>query len=336
MCGRRVLTPGRSATAYRTPGACGKAMIKPKSSLILSPNLGCPEVVSLKAINERGFLAVIAVPLSKEFDIAAHELKARASFEGEGHEFTLELTGAHKLEDETLPCQFADLSETRLLISTTLRTKVFPRHAFWAMRARPKVIVDEQHLRTVNRNPRSTLYDLALSFKGAVVGRVRHSLCLRVEDSWVKFVHLTDLHIAARNDLWEAEVRAVIEGSQVTPGRQHYKNFNGRLREFIGWANQAADDEQLDFIWALGDLVDFCRTGLFDRTSGDTNWSTLIEILTGSAAEHERGNEGLRVPIFTTTGNHDWRTYPYSPVLSLGIFGFTKECAEELDFWYRN
>ncbi|MFI5107268.1 MAG: metallophosphoesterase family protein [Terriglobales bacterium] len=144
----------------------------------------------------------------------------------------------------------------------------------------------------------------------------------------VKFVHLTDLHVAARNDMWEAEVPAVIEGSPVTPGSQDFKNFNTRLRDFIKWANQEADEGRLDFVFMLGDLVDFCRTGLFDRTPDDSNWSALIEILTDQ--------QGLRVPIFTTTGNHDWRTFPYSPGFRLDLFGITKKCADELDFWYRN
>lgn len=184
--------------------------------------------------------------------------------------------------------------------------------------------------------PRSTLYDLSLKVHDTVVGRVKHALCLRVDDPTAKFVHLTDLHVAARNDMWEAEVHAVIEGSPVTPGPQEFNNFNRCLREFIRWANQEADEGRLDFVLALGDLVDFSRTGLFDRTPDDSNWSTLIEILTGSPAEDQRNNEGLRVPVFAATGNHDWRTYPYSPRFRLNLFGITKECADELDFWYRN
>ena len=311
-------------------------MKKPKSSLIVSPNLGCPEIVGVQAINEHGFRVVIAVPASEDFDAAAHTLSACPSFGGRDREFALALTEPRKLEDEALPPAFKDVGETRLLISTTLRTELFPEHDFWAVWAKPMIEIRECHLRTVNGIQRSSLYDLALAVRGEVVGRVRHCLCLRVDDSTVRFVHLTDLHVAARNDMWEAEVDAVIAGSPVTPGPQLFKNFNARLRDFIKWANNKADEGRLDFVFALGDLVDFSRTGLFDRTPDDSNWSTLIEILTGSPAEDGRDNKGLRVPLFTTTGNHDWRTYPYSPVFKLGLFGITKNCAEELDFWYRN
>ena len=311
-------------------------MNKPKSSLIVSPNLGCPEIVSVESINQQGFRAIIAAPVSEDFDATAHTLSARPSFDGEDQEFTLELTGAQKLVDEALPGRFDDVSETRLLISTTLRTELFPEHAFWAVWAKPKTVLGEKHFRTVKGARRSTLYDLLLKVRGNVVGRVKHALCLRADEAGVKFVHLTDLHVAARNDLWEREVHAVIEGSPVTPGPQDFRNFNTRLRDFIEWANHEADEGRLDFVFMLGDLVDFGRTGLFDRTLDDTNWSALVEILTGSSAEDQRNNEGLRVPIFTTTGNHDWRTYPYSPVFRLDIFGITKKCASELDFWYRN
>jgi len=307
-------------------------MKKPTSSLILSPNLGCPEIVSVQALKENGFRIIIAAPASEHFD-AAHSLRARPSFKGEGQDFALEISSLRKLEDEALPERFGELGETRLLISTTLRTELFPGHDFWEVWAKPgpeeEQDGDSKYFRRAGNSNRSTLYDLELGLHGTVVGRVRHALCLRVGGAEVKFVHLTDLHVAARNDMWETEVPAVIQGSPVTPGPQNFENFNNRLREFILWANKAAEKGELDFVWALGDLVDFCRTGLFERTADDSNWPALIEILTAAQG-------GLRVPMFTTTGNHDWRTYPYSPVVTRGIFGITKDCAGELDFWYRN
>src|SRR5215469_9914388 len=311
-------------------------MKKPKSSsFILSPNLGCPEVVSPQQILHDGFLVVIAAPTSEDFDTDKYAVYATPSFAGEGQEIEFELNKVHKLDDESLPLKFDTLGSTRLLISTTVRTGLFPEHTFWSMWARPKNDVTQQHFRSVGRARRSTLYDLSFAISGVFAGRVHHALCLRADNAAAKFVHLTDLHLAARNDLWENEVRSVIENSPATPGAQNFKNFNDRFREFICWANKAADEGELDFVWALGDLVDFCRTGLLDRCPGDTNWSTFVDMVTGSQAELQRGNSGLHVPIFTTTGNHDWRTYPYSPAFRLDIFGITKKCADELDLWYR-
>ncbi|HEX6802496.1 MAG TPA: metallophosphoesterase [Terriglobales bacterium] len=312
-------------------------MKKPKSSaLLVSPNLGCPEVLSPQALLESGLRVVIATRNSEDFATSKYTVHATPSFASEGRNIEFELTRIQELNDEALPLKFDSVGATRLLITTTLRTSLFPECTFWAMRAKPRNELTEEHFRAFNNARRSTLYDLALALNGVVAGRVPHALCLRANDAAVKFVHLTDLHLAARNDLWQREVRAVMENSPVTPGPQNFQNFNGRFREFIRWANKMADDGELDFVWALGDLVDFCRTGLFDRCEGDTNWPTFLEMVAGSAAEAQRGNAGLRVPIFTSTGNHDWRPYPYSPAFRLEMFGITKKCADELDVWYRN
>lgn len=307
-----------------------------KAPVILSPNLGCPEIVNLQTINERGVRVVIAAPPVGAAEIEALALTACPSFKDEGKHFVMRLAGVRELKDEALPPRFEHVDDARLLITTLLRTQILPGYVFWTAWAKPTTDIKEELLRLVDE-PRSTLFDLELSTNGVVPpSRVRHALCLRVSNSRVKFVHLTDLHVAARNDIWAKEVSSSIVGSDIPSGEQHFKNFNERLRKFIKWANELADQDELDFVWALGDIIDFCRTGLFDRTPGDTNWSALIDILTGSDAETERGNEGLRVPMFTTTGNHDWRTFPYSPTAVIRIFGITKGCAQELDFWYRN
>jgi hypothetical protein len=303
--------------------------------IILSPNLGCPEIINLQAINGVGLRIVVAAPTTDAAKVQAFTLDAYPSFEHEGTHFRLQLAGAQELRDEALPPWFKHVDETRLLVSTLLRTRILPAYSFWTAWAKPTTEIDEKHLRVV-RETRSTLYDLYLPIPGCETRRVRHALCLRESKPCVKFVHLTDLHVAARNDVWATEVRSSIVGSDIPADEQHFENFNQRLRKFIKWANEQADEGELDFVWAPGDIVDFCRTGLFDRTPGDTNWPALVEILTGCGAEKDRENEGLRVPMFTTTGNHDWRTFPYDPATVTRIFGITKKCAKELDFWYRN
>jgi len=118
-------------------------------------------------------------------------------------------------------------------------------------------------------------------------------------------------------------------GAQLT-----FLNFNDRLREFIHHANALADAGELDFVLALGDLVDFVNHGFGKAEPGDNNWRVLEEILTGSGEESSRGNQGLRVPVFTTTGNHDWRTYPYPPEFYSTIFDMGKKDLEKFDFLY--
>jgi hypothetical protein len=310
-------------------------MNKPKSALILSPNLGCPEIVNFDDLHKgQGFRVIVATLDSEQFDKKL-ALAACPSYENEGEDFSLNLDAASacRLDDEALSAAFNELGETRRLISTTVRTQVFPGHFFWEVMAKPATELGTKTLRAVGGGARSTLYDLRLSAAGKVIGRVRHALFVRVGSDTVNFVHLTDLHVAARNDLWESQIASVID----TSAGDHFQNFNQHLRDFIKRANEAADLGELDFVLALGDLVDFSRTGLFDRTPGDANWSTVVDILIGSELERTtRNNRGLRVPVFTTTGNHDWRTFPYAADRLRGILGISKQSARELDLWYRN
>jgi hypothetical protein len=78
------------------------------------------------------------------------------------------------------------------------------------------------------------------------------------------------LHIASRNDLWNTEIPSIIDGGTDSEG-QGFVNFSEHLRKFIRWANTAADAGELDFVWALGDLVDFVHIGLVTREPTDNN-----------------------------------------------------------------
>jgi len=84
-----------------------------------------------------------------------------------------------------------------------------------------------------------------------------------------------------------------------------------------------------------GDLVDFVHHGVSEREDSDqNNYGVFRELILGAGKEKERKNPGLKVPIFTSTGNHDWRSFPYSVELSHNVFGIDKEVAEQLDpYW---
>lgn len=301
---------------------------------ILSPNLGCPEILAPEQLNGSGLHVVLAVP-EGQADWDSYGLKAEPSYAGEGKGFELLLGDPELLDRSDLPKEFDEVESTRRLISTFLRSRVLPRHTFWSVPVNPRESIGESNLRRVASHRRATLYDLVLMNGDKVLSRVRHALCLRPPNPSVRFIHLTDLHVAARNDLWETEVKSTVGSKFVTSG-DDFCNFNQRLRKFILAANEASDIGQLDFVLALGDLVDFARSGVTDRGPGDNNWSTLVHILTGSPAEQQLGNPGLRVPLFTTTGNHDWRPYPYPPEVNSQIFGISKPCANELDAWYHD
>src|SRR5262249_3230653 len=182
-----------------------------------------PAIVTFDDLHKgQGFRLIVATLDSEQFDRKL-TLAACPSYENEGERFSLDFDAASacKLDDEALPGAFNDLSETRRLISTTVRTQVFPGYFFWEVMARPTTVLGTKSLRAVGGRERSTLYDLELSAAGKVIGRVRHALFLRIGGDAVNFVHLTDLHVAARNDVWESQIASVID----TSAGDHFQNF---------------------------------------------------------------------------------------------------------------
>ncbi len=180
------------------------------------------------------------------------------------------------------------------------------------------------------------------------------------------FIHATDLHIARRNDFISKHLRnkarkresKSFHGSEINKGPpilerdfiikkgfQEEKwnslqfakyNFNYDLRRFIKFANDKAAKKKLDFIILTGDLIDF-REIVMGNDIYVNNFEVFISILLGVnkrveippyLVEDEYLNQNeIMVPIFTTTGNHDYRIGHYS--LYAGkirkIFGMTKE-----------
>ena len=300
---------------------------------LIAPRLGCPEIVAPADLCAAGFPLIVAAPAEQHADWSACRLSATPSYKDQGRLFELALGTAELLADDTLPRVFNEVAATRRLLSTVLRTRVLPGYQFWYFLAHSQKDFDTNLLlRKVCQQSRSTLYDLVLRREGETLDCATHSLCVREANARVRFVHLTDLHVAARNDVWEAEIASL--GYDLA-GKE-YSNFNERLRRFITWANQKADEGELDFVLALGDLVDFAQLGFVNRAPGDNNWTTLIEIFTGSAKEEMRGNLGLRVPLFTIVGNHDWRVYPYPPEAMPEVFSISKKAAGEFDYLYHD
>src|SRR5713226_6587426 len=169
---------------------------------ILSPNLGCPEVVSPAALHATGITIVLALELNENPAGQSYNLRARPSYPADGIEFLLTLERPQELEEEALPEGLNDVSQTRLLISATLSSSIFQEKArFWSFRARAQEELGSENLREANGGRRATLYDLALYRGDTFICDVKHALCLRPPSPVVRFVHLTDLHVAARNDL---------------------------------------------------------------------------------------------------------------------------------------
>lgn len=304
---------------------------------ILSPNLGCPIIVSREDLMKKGLDIVMAEEEGGSADGSL--LLARPSYSGEGREFVLELKGRRELTEGTLPSSFERMEETRFLISTTLRSWIFAGKArFYHYSVKITFPILDETLRRVGSQARPTLYDLLLTKDGKVVNTAFHALCLRPMEEGLRFIHLTDLHVALRNDLYEADLRDTVWYPDPHQAADtHFNNFNENLRRFIRYANQQADEGNLDFVMITGDLVDFVHHGLNERDDyGNNNFQVFRNLILGTGDEVRRPqpNPGLKVPIFTSTGNHDWRFFPYNVELSHSVFGIDKNVAGQLDpYW---
>ncbi len=304
---------------------------------ILSPNLGCPIILSLEHLQLEGFEVVIATGGNLPFDRLC--IAAQPSFAGEGAEFSLDLEEPRELTEGTLPQKFKRVEETRRLISTTLHASIYKGRArFWLYRARLRPSPGKDLYRKNGPELLSTLYDLHLVEEGKDRGQVFHALCLRPRRGGLNFIHLTDLHIALRNDLYEDNLRENITLlPHQDPSQTRFNNFNQNLRRFIGHANSLAERGELDLVLVPGDLVDFLSHGFQEKEDyGNNNLRLFREMILGTGREKDRDrpNTGLKVPLFTSTGNHDWRFFPYDPAVHSKVFGVNKKVARQFDlFW---
>jgi hypothetical protein len=226
---------------------------------ILSPNLGCPIIVSLNDPLQDGIDVVIAEPI----DAARSDygIMAKPSCQKDGQEFDLILEDRQELTVPALPRAFDRVEQTRWQISTTLRASIFAGKArFVRFSAKPAPKLTKRQLRKVSGDPRITLYDLVLRRGAEELFTVFHALALRPAEGMLRFIHATDLHVALRNDTYDAALKIGAED-----GSASFVNFNNNLRRFIQHANDLADEGNLDFVLLLGDLVYFIKHNYSDR-----------------------------------------------------------------------
>lgn len=87
----------------------------------------------------------------------------------------------------------------------------------------------------------------------------------------------------------------------------------------------------------LGDLVDFSGHGISDAHKHN-NWRIFQDIVLGfekKGAGNGGASAGLKVPLFSSTGNHDWRLFPYRVTANASAFGLTNKAAKGVldQFW---
>lgn len=181
-----------------------------------------------------------------------------------------------------------------------------------------------------NQLVRRQLYSLVFRIPG-FASWVVSPHCLYARSDWANFglAHITDLHVSRRIDHYRAKLRASgVAESDVA----QLNNWNDAFRTFIRYANHLHDAGLLDVVIATGDLVDYARE-VDDHPAGPGNYAFFEALLQGKAPGRDPESppsEPLRVPIFTTLGNHDYRPVPYS--LGFDLSAHTSDFVREIPF----
>ncbi|MHA1338891.1 MAG: metallophosphoesterase [Promethearchaeota archaeon] len=167
-----------------------------------------------------------------------------------------------------------------------------------------------------------------------------HSVVL-TNQTWEDFtiIHASDLHIAKRNDevlpiLLRGFNKSIsktilsltdfISGKNRDSVEARFVNPNNNFRLFTILMNRLFERRLIDVIILSGDLIDFCicSDGGDKITSFDiqnTNWTIFYNLVLNLPIKLRDDiepiniyqGEELLVPLFTTVGNHDYRSYHY-------------------------
>jgi hypothetical protein len=161
------------------------------------------------------------------------------------------------------------------------------------------------------------LYDVALAGDGGWRMVAPHAIYHK--DAWTDFglAHITDTHVARRIDAFRPTLRDL----GLPEAAARLLNWNDRFRGFVRYANYLHGIGALDVIVATGDLTDYQFE--FDDDENELgNAEFLRRLVLGQAPGPDFPDvEELRVPIFMTPGNHDYRKHPYHLIFDLAVAG---------------
>jgi len=160
------------------------------------------------------------------------------------------------------------------------------------------------------------LYDVVLSLPtGATYVMSHHAFYVKKAWDNFGFIHATDLHVSRRLDGFHRKLREL----GLDDGAREFSNCNDNFRSLVRHANELYDVGAVDFILATGDLVDYVFEADDNRLAGG-NFRFLEQLILGQVPfVTGTPTEELRVPIFTTLGNHDYRPNPYTLDFDVGV-----------------
>ncbi len=186
------------------------------------------------------------------------------------------------------------------------------------------------------KGKKKRLFDVVLA-PGSYPKENNHALCIydSIGDN-LTFIHSSDLHLAKRNDEILKRIKYKATTAEYDEARTRFINFNNSFRSLIRYINNHL--EEIDFLVVSGDVVDYYQPDEFYKQNSGvacsftvSNWSIFIDAILGKG-DLNKNNE-LTVPIFTTTGNHDFRVFHYNLKVSdqFKNFGLTKKLADYVD-----
>ncbi len=184
---------------------------------------------------------------------------------------------------------------------------------------------------------RKRLFDLILTH-GSEISENNHALCVYESiGNNLRFIHSTDLHIARRNDKILEMIKGKAPKVVYEDAKKGLINFNENFRRLIRYVNSHSDE--IDFLIVSGDIVDYYQPDEFYKPDPldmsvcpfeESNLSIFCDSVLGRDLNQ---NNELTIPIFTTTGNHDFRPYHYnlSQEELFKSFGLKEEYVHYLD-----
>ncbi len=167
--------------------------------------------------------------------------------------------------------------------------------------------------------------------------RINFHAFVLTKQNWkdFSFIQATDPHLAKRNDeilekldinfskkITEKIKRLFnqLRKKEVPPLKERLINPNNQFRKLIKLINRKVLSNEIDFIVLTGDIIDFCLLSsvaideLIDFHFTNTNWKIFRDIILNKEDYSKPGmiqGEELLCPIFTVTGNHDFRLAHY-------------------------
>ncbi len=291
--------------------------------LILSPNLGCPIIISMDEVRQKTAINIILAGQYGEFihiskSMFKNSFKLVPSYpemDDSQKEITLEIigdieeiTGWNRLFD------FSNTNDTQFLLNSEVHYNVLgEKTKYWLIRAIPS---DTENLLKKSETGKQlpTLYDLIFTERPDFLKINYHAVqFVETFKNSLNFIHLTDLHISQRNDEILDEVLKVERNEEKNGkikillskifsrtkkeeirGREQIKksyiNFNDNFRRIEHIANEMAKRGELDFIVITGDIVDFIGLGWDEEINqAENNWKIFLDMVTGQGNEKDKG-----------------------------------------------